>query len=46
MLKSAFGRTRHGEKSGPTWCGFGVVQEVLGLCAVSSGIEADEQLQA
>ena len=30
---------RHGEA-------FGVVQEVLGLCAVPSGIEADEPLQA
>ena len=33
---------RHGKKSGPEWRGDSVVQEVLGLCWVSSGAEADE----
>ena len=45
VVKSAFGRTRHGEEGGPKWRGFGVVQKVFGLCAVSSVIEAVESLQ-
>ena len=39
VVKSAFGRTRHGEEGGPKCRGFGVVQKVFGLCTVSSVIE-------
>ena len=46
MERRAFGRTRHGEESRPKWRGLGVVQKVLGLCAVPLGAETDEPLQA
>ena len=46
MGKAHFGRAPHGEKSGPRWRGLSVVQQVLGLCALSSGTGADEPLQA
>ena len=47
MEKSAFGRTRHGEKIGPPWLGFGVCAgRVLGLCSVLSGDETDVLVQA
>ena len=39
-------RARHGEESRPKWRGIGVVQKVLGLCAVPLGAETEELLQA
>ena len=36
---------RHGEMSGSQWRSFGVVQEVIGPCAVLLGAKADEPLQ-
>ena len=46
MEQRACGRARHGEESGSKWRDLGVVQKVLELCAVPSGIEATEPLQA
>ena len=38
-------RARHGAKSVSKWRGLGVVQKMVGLCAVPSGDEVDEPLQ-
>ena len=43
--KNAFGRTRHGQESGPKWRGVSMVQKVFGLCVVPSGAKAGEPLQ-
>ena len=42
--KSAFGRARHGEKSGPEWTAL-IWCKVFGLCAATYGTKTDELIK-